>query len=220
MFDKWRLKKLICEYGRRMYDKGFVAANDGNLSVRLGENRFLCTPTGVSKGFMTPAMIAVVDETGKQISGAIPRTSEMLMHLVVYRERPEVNAVVHAHPPHATAFAIAGTAIPSGILPEVEVLLGQVPLTRYDTPGTKDFAESITPHLRNKANTILLANHGVVAFDKDLEQAFFHLETLESYCRILLLSKQIGTPCPLPEDKMRELMAAKKKMGLDDPRME
>jgi len=203
-----------------MYDRGFVAANDGNISCRLGGGRYLCTPTGVSKGFLKPEQIAVVDDQGKQIAGSLPRTSEVLMHLEVYHAIAEINAVCHAHPPHATAFAVAGSPPPSCILPEVEISLGPVPLARYDTPGTKSLAETLLPHLRNKANTIMLANHGAVAFDESLEAAYFHLETLDMYCRILLLSKEAGGVRRLPEAKVRELMEIKKDMGIEDPRLD
>ena len=220
MVSEFDIKKQICDLGRRMYEQGFVAANDGNISYRLGRGRFLCTPTGVSKGYLRPEMIAVVDDNGKQLSGTLPRTSEILLHLEIYRELPEIGAVCHAHPPHATAFAIAGIRPPSCILPEVEVLLGHVPIAEYDTPGSKAFARTILPHLRNKANTILLANHGAVSCDKDLQQAYFHLETLDMYCRILLLSKQVGNVRQLPGEKMQELMEIKKQYGIDDPRLE
>ena len=220
MASEYEIKKQICDLGRRMYDKGFVAANDGNISFRLGNGRYLCTPTGVSKGYLTPEMIAVVDDDGKQIGGSWPRTSEIKLHLEIFHELPEINAVAHAHPPYATAFAVAGVSIPSNILPEVEIFIGQVPLADYDTPGSKDFAETILPHLRNKANTILLANHGAVACDKSLEHAYFHLETLDMYCRILLLSREIGSIRQLPDQKVRELLEIKKKMGIGDPRLE
>ena len=220
MANEWEVKRMICELGRRMYQQGYVAANDGNISYRVGEGRYLCTPTGVSKGFLKPEDIAVVDESGKQIGGTKPRTSEILLHLEIFHELPEINAVAHAHPPHATAFAVAGIPIPSCVLPEVEIFIGRVPIAAYDTPGSKNFAETILPHLRNNANTILLANHGAVACDKDLEHAYFHLETLDMYCRILLLSKQVGGVQQLPETKVRELLDIKKKLGIPDPRMD
>lgn len=220
MVNEWQIKQQICDIGKRMYDRGFVAANDGNISFRLGDGRFLCTPTGVSKGFMTPADIAVVDDKGKQLSGPKPRTSEILLHLEIYHEMPEINAVCHAHPPNATAFAVAGVDLPSGILPEVEIFIGQVPIAAYDTPGSKSLAESILPHLKNNANTIILANHGAVTCDKDLQQAYFHIETLEMYCNILLLTKQIGNIRSLPEVKVRELLDVKESMGIADPRLE
>ncbi len=217
---EWEIKREICEVGRRMYDKGFVAANDGNISYRLGPNRFLCTPTGVSKGFLKPADIALVDGQGRQLSGGKPRTSEIKLHLRIYGELPGINAVCHAHPPHATAFAVAGMTLPSAILPEVEILIGQVPLADYDTPGTDQFADTILPHLRNKANTILLANHGAVACDRTLEQAYFHLETLDMYCQILLLSKEVGGIRQIPAPKVRELLDIKQRLGIDDPRLD
>jgi len=220
MMSEWELKRQMCEIGRRIYQSGFVAANDGNISVRAGNGRYLCTPTGVSKGFLKPTDIAVVNDAGKQVEGAIPRTSEILLHLEIFHELDWVNAVVHAHPPHATAFAVAGIDVPSCILPEVEIFIGQVPLAEYDTPGGKDFAETILPYLRNKANTILLANHGAVACDSTLEKAYYHMETLDMYCRILLLSKEIGSVQQLPDQKVRELMDLKKQMGIADPRLD
>ena len=219
MISEWEMKRQICEVGRRIYEKGFAAANDGNISVRMPGGHYLCTPTGVSKGFLKPSDIATVDDSGKQIGGDKPRTSEILLHLEIFHEQEWVNAVVHAHPPHATAFAVAGIDVPSCILPEVEIFIGQVPLAEYDTPGGKDFAETILPHLRNKANTILLANHGAVACDKTLEQAYFHLETLDMYCHILLLSKEVGNVRQLSGQKMSELLDLKKTMGIDDARL-
>jgi len=217
--NEWKLKEQICQIGKRLYEKNYVAANDGNISVRLGPGRFLCTPTLVSKGFMKPSDIAVVDDEGNQISGEKPRTSEIKLHLEIYHELAGINAVVHAHPPHATAFAIAGVELPNAILPEVEIFIGQVPLARYDTPGSKDFAETILTHLRNKANTILLANHGAVSCGRTLEEAYFHLETLDQYCRILLLTRQIGKVQQLSGEQVQELLEIKQKLGIDDPRM-
>jgi len=219
MVNIWKVKQEICDIGQRMYEKGYVAANDGNITYRLGDGKFLCTPTGVSKGFLKPEDIAVVDGTGKQISGRKPRTSEILLHLEIFREMPEINAVCHAHPPHATAFAVAGIQVPTCILPEVEIFIGQVPLAEYDTPGSKNFAETILPHLRNNANTILLSNHGAVACDKSLEHAYFHLETLDMYCQILLLSKEVGNVRQLPDEKIHELLDIKKRLGIADSRL-
>ncbi len=220
MASEFELKKLICDIGRRMYDKGFVAANDGNISCRVGKGRFLCTPTLMSKGFLRPADIAVVDDKGRQLEGPLARTSEILLHLEIYHELSEINAVCHAHPPYATAFAVAGIDVPSNILPEVEIFIGQVPIAEYETPGGEGVAKTLLPHLRRKANTILLANHGAVACDKTLEQAFFHLDTLDMYCRILLLSKEVGNIRQLPPEKVRELLAIKKSLGIADPRMD
>jgi L-fuculose-phosphate aldolase len=213
------LKQEICEIGRRMYCSGFVAANDGNISVRLGADRYLCTPTGVSKGFMTHEMICLVDDEGHQLEGELPRTSEILLHLEFFHALPEINAVTHAHPPHATAFAVAGISPPVGVLPEAEILLGPVPLAEYATPGTQALADSILPHLQNKANTILLANHGVVSCDKTLEKAYFHLETVDAYCRTLILARQIGRERILDDDQVQALLDIKRRMGIDDPRI-
>ena len=217
--NEWKLKEELCQIGKRLYEKNYVAANDGNISVRLGPGRFLCTPTLVSKGFMKPADIAVVDDEGNQISGDKPRTSEVKLHLAIYHELPEINAVVHAHPPHATAFAVAGVELPNAILPEVEIFIGQVPIARYDTPGSKDFAETILPHLRNKANTILLANHGAVSCGRTLMEAYFHLETLDQYCRILLLTRQIGKVQQLSGRQVEELLEIKQGLGIEDSRI-
>jgi L-fuculose-phosphate aldolase len=220
MVNEWQVKQMICDMGRRMYEKGYVAANDGNISYRIGNGRYLCTPTGVSKGFLKPSDICVVDDEGRQIEGSLPRTSEVKLHLEIYHELPEINAVCHAHPPHATAFAVAGIEPPSNILPEVEIFIGRVPLAEYDTPGSKQFAQTILPHLRNKANTILLSNHGAVACDHDLLHAYWHLETLDMYCQILLLSKQVGNVRQLGEQKVRELLDLKKKLKISDPRLD
>ena len=220
MINEWKVREEICSVGRRLYEKNFVVANDGNISVRVGPGRFLCTPTMVSKGYMKPSDIALVDDAGKQLSGPLPRTSEVMLHLEIYHALPHINAVVHAHPPHATAFAVAGMELPNAVLPEVEIFIGQVPIAEYDTPGSKDFAETLLPHLRNKANTILLANHGAVACDKTLEQAYFHMETLDQYCLILLLAKDVGRVQQISGQKVRELLDIKKKLGLEDPRMD
>ncbi len=220
MQNEWKIREEMCDVGRRLYEKNYVVANDGNISVRIGKGRFLCTPTGVSKGSMKPADIALVDDEGKQLSGPKPRTSEIKLHLQIYHEMAHINAVVHAHPPHATAFAVAGIEPPAGILPEVEIFLGQVPLARYDTPGSQDFAETILPHLRQKANTILLANHGAVACDKTLEQAYFHMETLDQYCYILLLARQMGRVQTLNEPQIKDLLEIKKRLGIEDSRVD
>ena len=144
------LKQQLCDYGRRAYDKGLVSANDGNLSVRLNENEILCTPTLQCKGFMKPEDICTVDLDGKHIAGDKRPTSEIKLHLQVYRRRSDVNSVIHTHPPHVTAFAISGKPIPSGILAEPEIFLGEVPTAKYATPGSKEFSETIVPRLLSK----------------------------------------------------------------------
>jgi L-fuculose-phosphate aldolase len=210
-------REFLCEIGRRLYARGFVAANDGNLTVRLGEGVFLCTPTMTSKGFLRPEDLCLVDADGRQLAGPRPRTSEVLLHLAIYRTRPDVQAVVHCHPPHATAFAIAGEPIPKGVLAEVEVFLGEVPLTKYETPGTQQFADTIVPYVRD-CNTIVLANHGTVTFGTTLEQAWFHTEIIDAYCRILLLARPLGRINTFTPTQMAELLALKKRLGYDDVR--
>ncbi len=211
------LKELICEIGRRVYNKGFAAANDGNISIRVGEDAVLCSPTMICKGFMNPEDICAVDMQGNQIAGKRKRTSEILLHLEIMRNRPDVKACVHCHPPHATAFAVANEAIPQCILPEIEVFMGEVPIAPYETPGGQDFAATVTPFLKS-TNTIILKNHGTVSFGKTLEEAYWKTEILDAYCRILLLSHQLGKVDYLNEQKSRELLDLKKKLGFDDPR--
>jgi L-fuculose-phosphate aldolase len=207
----------MCEIGRRIWLKGFCAGNEGNHSYRISEDRVLCTPTGVSKGFLRPDDLCIVDLEGKQMSGKRQRTSEILLHLAIYKQRPEIKAVIHSHPPHATAFAIAGVELPTCVHPEAEVFLGPVKTARYVTPGDNRLPESIEPFVRD-SNTILLGNHGVVCFDTDLEQCYYKLEIVDAYARILLLVKQLGSVNTLNSDQMRELIAIKTKMGVADPR--
>ena len=211
------LKEEICEIGRRVYDKGFAAANDGNISLRVGDNEVLCSPTMICKGFMKPDDICAVDIEGRQIAGKRKRTSEVLLHLEIMKNRPDVKAVVHCHPPHATAFAVVGEPIPQCILPEVEVFLGEVPMAPYETPGSQPFAETVAPFLKS-TSTIILRNHGTVSFGKDLTDAYWKTEILDAYCRILLLARQMGPVEYLPEQKNRELLELKSHLGFDDPR--
>ena len=215
--NEFKIKEQLCEIGRRVYAKGFAAANDGNLSVRLNDREVMCTPTMVSKGFLRPEDICKVDYEGKQLAGTRKRSSEILLHLAVYKNRPDVQAVVHCHPPHATAFAVAGVPIPHCVLPEVEVFLGQVPTAIYDTPGTQRFAETIVPHLK-ASNTIILANHGTVTFGPDLEKAYWHSEIIDAYCKILILAKQLGNVNYFTPVQTKELLDLKKKLGYDDVR--
>ncbi|MER3415242.1 MAG: aldolase [Gemmataceae bacterium] len=211
------LREEICEIGRRLYQRGFAAANDGNISARLGPKEVLCTPTMICKGFMKPEDLCVVDYDGNQVRGQRKRTSEILLHLAIYKARPDVMAVVHCHPPHATAFAVAHEPIPKCVLPEVEVFLGEVPIARYETPGTQAFAETVLPFVAH-CNTVILANHGTVSFGPDVEKAYWYTEILDAYCRILVLARQLGRVNTFSGDKTRELLELKKRLGLDDPR--
>lgn len=215
--NEYKLKEQICEIGRRVYAKGFAAANDGNITVRLSEREFLCTPTMVCKGFLKPEDICRVDIEGKQLAGTKKRTSEVLLHLSIYKQRPDVMACVHCHPPHATAFAVAHEPIPKCILPEVEVFLGEVPTAIYETPGGQKFADTVVPFAKD-CNTIILANHGTLTFGPDLEKAYWNTEIIDSYCRILILAKQLGRINYFDEQKTRELLELKKRLGYDDIR--
>jgi L-fuculose-phosphate aldolase len=217
MINEFKLKEQMCEIGRRIYNRGFAAANDGNITVRLNDRELLCTPTMVSKGYMKPDDVCKVDYDGNQLAGTRKRSSEVLLHLSVYRHRPDVNAVVHCHPPHATAFAVAHEPIPKCVLPEVEVFLGEVPISEYETPGGQSFADTIVPYVKD-CNTILLANHGTVTFGPTLENAYFNSEIIDAYCRILILSRMLGRVTYFDEQKARELLALKKRLGYDDVR--
>jgi L-fuculose-phosphate aldolase len=215
--NEYKLKEQLCEIGRRVYAKGFAAANDGNIAVRLNEREFLCTPTMVSKGYLKPEDICKVDINGKQLAGTRKRSSEILLHLAIYKQRPDVMASVHCHPPHATAFAVAHEPIPKCILPEVEVFLGEVPLAVYETPGGQKFADTVIPFAKD-CNTIILANHGTLTFGPDLEKAYWNTEIIDAYCRILILAKQLGRINYFDEQKTRELLELKKRLGYDDVR--
>jgi L-fuculose-phosphate aldolase len=215
--NEYKLKEQICEIGRRLYTKGFAAANDGNITVRLNDREVLCTPTMVSKGYMKPEDICKVDYEGKQLAGTRKRTSEVLLHLAVYRQRPDVMAVVHCHPPHATAFAVAHEPIPKCVLPEVEVFLGEVPFAVYETPGGQKFADTVVPFAK-ESNTVILANHGTVTFGPSLENAYFNTEIIDAYCRILILARQLGRVNYFTEEQTKELLALKKRLGYDDVR--
>lgn len=217
MVNAHKIKQDICEIGRRIYEKGFAAANDGNITVRISENEVLCTPTMHSKGFLKPDDICLVDMTGKQLAGRKKRSSEALLHLEIYKQRSDIKSVVHCHPPHATAFAVAREPIPQCVLPEVEVFLGDIPITKYETPGGQAFADTIIPFV-NKTNVMILANHGTVSFGEDVERAYWWTEILDAYCRILLLAKQLGNISYFNEEKERELLALKAKWGFADPR--
>src|SRR3954454_13645749 len=216
--SEWKLKEQMCDIGRRIWLKGFCAGNEGNHSYRIGENRILCTPTGISKGNLKPDDICTVDLEGKQVSGKLKRTSEILLHLAIYKARADVKAVVHSHPPHATAFAIANVELPTCIHPEAEVFLGAVKTAKYVTPGDTRLGESLLPYVKD-SNTILLQNHGTVTFDVDLEGAYYKLEIVDAYARILLLAKQIGNIRPLDGAEMKELLDLKVRFGLDEPRL-
>jgi L-fuculose-phosphate aldolase len=207
----YEIKKEICEIGRRIYQDGFVAANDGNISVKIDENTFFCTPTGVSKGFMTPDMICKVDNQGnlKESNGQWKPSSEFKMHLRVYAERPDVNAVVHAHPPIATSFAIAGIPLDKLIMPEAVIFLGAVPIAEYGTPSTMEIPDSLMPYLQDY-DALLLANHGALSFGCDLNTAFFRMESTEFYAKLLFHARMLGGEKEIPCDQVKKLIDLRK----------
>ena len=217
MENIFKLKQDICDIGKRIYDRGYAAANDGNITVRISENEVLCTPTMTCKGFLKPDDIATIDFTGKQLSGRKKRSSEALLHLEIMKQRPDIKSVVHCHPPHATAFAVAREPIPQCVLPEVEVFLGETPITKYETPGGQAFADTVLPFV-DKTNVIILANHGTVSYGESVERAYWWTEILDSYCRILMLSKQLGNVEYLNQQKSQELLDLKQQWGWTDPR--
>lgn len=184
-----------------MWQRGLVAGSDGNISVRLNDEQFLCTPTMCSKGFMRPTEICLLNVGGEQIEGEKRRSSESLLHLEILKARPDVVGVVHCHPPHATAFALTGRSIPMGVMAEADVFLGDVPLVPYETPGTAAFAQAILP-FAHRSNACLLANHGAVTYGPSLEQSYNLMEVLDAYCRILLLCNSLGPlQMLLPEER-------------------
>lgn len=208
-------KKIILEIGRRMYEKNFVAANDGNISCKVDDKTIWTTPTGVSKGFMLENELVKMSLDGKVISqGERAPSSEVKMHLRIYNERKDIKAVCHAHPPVSTAFAIAGIALSQAIYPEAIVNLGIVPCVHYETPGSKQLPDSIAPYVRDY-NALLLANHGAVTWGTSLMEAWYRLESIEHYAMIIMYSINIiGKANVLSCDQINELIQIRKKMGI------
>jgi len=214
------IKKEICSVGRKLWMRQFVDGNGGNISYRSGPNEVLCTPTLVSKYDLTPDDIGLTDLEGMQIAGSKPRTSELLLHLEIYKAVPEAKAVVHCHPPHATAYAITGRVPPNLVIPEFEVFVGKVAISPYETPGTKAFAETVLPYVKQH-NTVLLSNHGIVCWADTVTHAEWYAEVLETYCWTLMLAHQLGAPISrISEEHGSDLLALKKKLGLPDIRFD
>ena len=215
MVNEFEIKKQICEIGKRIYDRGMVAANDGNISVKISENEFLCTPTGVSKGFMTPEYICKVDRDGKviQANPGFKPSSEIKMHMRVYKERPDVNAVVHAHPMYATGFAIAGIPLTQPIMPEAVIALGCVPIAKYGTPSTEEIPDAVSEHLQY-FDAVLLENHGALSYSDSLLNAYHKMESVEFYAKLLYISNQLGGPKELSEAQVQRLYEIRRQFGL------
>jgi L-fuculose-phosphate aldolase len=212
------LKLQICDIGRRLWQRAYVDGNGGNIAIRVGEDIALCTPTLVSKGFMNPADLCLVDLEGNQLCGMKKRTSEILMHLQIMKRQPRAVATVHCHPPYSTGFAVAGVEPPTCMIPEYEVF-SSVAIAPYRTPGTPEMGKLVAD-LVDKHNTILMANHGVVTWShNDVEDAYFKMEILEAYCRTVLVASQLGKPVnTMTPAQLQDLLKIKQSLGIPDPR--
>lgn len=216
--SEWDAREQICDVGRRLWQRQYVEASAGNITYRLSDGRIVATPTMISKGFMKPEDLVILDIDGHQLSGERRKTSEILVHLAILRERDDIRCVVHSHAPHATAFAITSGALPRCIHPELELFLGEVPIAPYETPGTQRVADSLLPYVRDY-NVFLLASHGLVAAGKGLLDAFWKTEIVDAYCRLLILAQSVGEPNRLNVEQMGELLEIKKNLGIPDRRL-
>jgi L-fuculose-phosphate aldolase len=214
------IKEEIVKVGQKLWMREYVDGNGGNISFRISRDYVLCTPTMCSKADLTPADISLVDLDNNRIIGSRAHTSEILLHLEIYKAVPDARAVIHCHPPHATAYAITGLVPPGEIIPEQEVFIGPVATAAYETPGTKSFAETVLPFVRSH-NTVLLENHGVVCWADTVTHAEWCVEVLDTYCRTLILASQLGRPIRrIPQDKISGLLAIKQRLGLPDARFD
>ncbi len=205
-----QLREDIVQVGRMMFDKGWIAANDGNVTIRLDEDRILATPTGICKGMMRPDDLLLCNLNGEKICGDRDCTTELAMHLTIYRMRPDIRAVVHAHPPVATGFAVAGRALNRALLPEVVISLGSIPLADYGLPGTPALTEGMLPYIP-KYDALLMANHGAVAYGEDVFQAYFRMEMVEHFARINLVAELLGGPKVLPRAEVQRLFDSRQR---------
>jgi L-fuculose-phosphate aldolase len=208
-------RRQICAAGFRIHQRGFVASTDGNISVRLDSNRILTSPTCISKGMMTPDDLVVTDYQGRKQAGGREPSSELGMHILIYRRRPDVNAVCHAHPPVATAFAAAGRPLDRPLLTEVVVGLGTIPIAPYATPGSQELLNSLEPYVQNH-DAILMANHGVVTYGRDLLTAFLHMETVEHFAQVSLASQLLGKQVFLSAPDVENLLVLRAHYGSRD----
>jgi L-fuculose-phosphate aldolase len=210
------LRADIVEVGRRMYARGYTAANDGNISVRLGPDRLLMTPKGVCKGFMTPDLMCITDPDGRKLQGDRDPSSEMLMHLEVYRQRADVQAVVHAHPPTATGFAVAGIPLDRAVLAEVLTTLGSIPIAEYATPSTKELPEAVGRYIKAH-DGMLLANHGALTVGSDVYSAYYKMETIEHFAKISLVARLLGREHLISREEVNRLQGLRGSYGIKAP---
>src|SRR3954451_16860551 len=211
-----RLRDEIIEVGRRLYARGYTASNDGNISVRLDGGRLLMTPKSVCKGFMTPDMMCITDLEGRKLQGDRDPSSEALMHLEVYRQRPDVRAVVHAHPPIATGFAVAGIPLDRPVLAEVLTTLGSIPIAAYATPSTKELPEAVRQYIKAH-DGMLLANHGALTVGADLFSAYYKMETIEHFAKISLVARLLGGERLLSRQEVDRLQGLRGMYGIASP---
>ena len=208
-----RLRREIIHVGRRTYERGYVASNDGNISARVDDRRVLITPTGVSKGFMKEEDLVLVDMDGKVLTPGKRASSEVFMHLRIYKERPDVNSVCHAHPIHATGYAVAGLSLEKCVLPEVIIALGGIPLVEYGEPGTDEFFKPVLKYLKDH-DAFLLANHGALTIGSSVLNAYHKMETLEHFAHISFVAQQLGGVRTLPKDDVKDLLEARARYGV------
>ena len=216
MIPETQLRADIVEVGRRLYARGYTASNDGNISVRLDAGRLLMTPTSVCKGFMTPDMMCITDLEGRKLQGDRDPSSEMLMHLEVYRQRPDVNAVVHAHPPIATGFAVAGIPLDRAVLAEVVTTLGSVPIAEYATPSTMELPNAVSKYIKAH-DGMLLANHGALTVGGELFAAYYKMETIEHFAHISLVARLLGRENLIAREELTRLQALRGTYGIAAP---
>jgi L-fuculose-phosphate aldolase len=207
------LRQDIVDIGRLVYQKGWVAANDGNITIRLDKDRILATPTGVSKGMMHVDDLIIVDHKGTKIEGRKECTSEIMMHCTIYNMRSDIHSVVHAHPPVATGFAAAGRPLDQALLPEVIIGLGCVPLAAYGLPGTPELTAPMLPYIP-KYDAIMMGNHGAVSYGEDVYKAFFRMETMEHFARIALVAELLGGANVLPKTEVDKLLNSRTRYGV------
>src|SRR3954453_22554465 len=210
------LRADIVEVGRRMYARGYTASNDGNISVRLDAHRLLMTPKSVCKGFMTPDMMCVTDLDGKKLEGERDPSSEALMHLEVYRQRPDVHAVVRAHPPIATGFAVAGIPLTRAVLAEVLTTLGSIPIAEYATPSTAELPDAVRHYIKAH-DGMLLANHGALTVGGDLMSAYYKMETIEHFAKISLVARLLGRENLIAREEVDRLQGLRGTYGIKAP---